>query len=120
MSSTLVNALQLKCPRCGKSYLFKNPNPYHIKTMFDMHRFCDNCNLDLENEPGYYFGAMYVSYAITVGMIIVNELWMFPLWGWDITPQILINALLILILFPLIMRYSRALYLAMTFSMLKK
>jgi uncharacterized protein (DUF983 family) len=118
--SAFKHALQLKCPRCGKGKLFSNPNPYHFKTLFDMPRYCEHCGLDLENEPGYYFGAMYVSYAMTVGMIILNELWMFPLWGWNLFPQLGINSLMIIGLFPLIMRYSRALYLAMVFGMLKK
>jgi uncharacterized protein (DUF983 family) len=120
MSSTLSNALRLKCPRCGKTDLFKDSNPYHFKTLFDMPRYCNHCGLDLENEPGYYFGAMYVSYMLTVGMIIINELWMFPLWKWNIWPQLIINALLIIILFPIIIRYSRSFYLALLFKLLKK
>ena len=85
-----------------------------------MPRYCTNCNLDLENEPGYYFGAMYVSYALTVGMIIIMELWMFPLWGWNIWPQIIINTLMIIFLFPVILRYSRSLYLGLLFKIMKK
>lgn len=118
--SVLVNALKLKCPRCGQGHLFKDPNPYHFKTLFTMNRYCTNCNLDLENEPGYYFGAMYMSYIITVGMIVLNELWMFPLWKWNIWPQLIINGLMILILFPVVLRYSRSLYLALLFKILKK
>jgi hypothetical protein len=85
-----------------------------------MPRYCSNCNLDLENEPGYYFGAMYVSYMITVGLIILNELWMFPMWRWNLLPQLLVNGLMILILFPVIIRYSRSFYLALLFKVLKK
>ncbi len=118
--SLIINALKLKCPRCGIGNLFKNPNPYHLKTLFDMPRYCDHCKFDLENEPGYYFGAMYVSYGLTVGMIIVNELWMFPLWHWSLFPQLSINSLMIIFLSPLIIRYSRSLYLALLFRILKK
>ena len=85
-----------------------------------MNRYCRYCNLDLENEPGFYFGAMYVSYAISVGIILLNECWMFPIWKWNIWPQVIINAAIILGLFPYLIRYSRAIYLAIIYKVVKK
>lgn len=120
MPSILNSILQLRCPRCCQGNLFNDANPYHFKRLFEMPRYCTVCGLDLENEPGYYFGAMYVSYAMTTGLILINECWMFPLWRWSIWPQVIINALLILGLFPFIIRYSRAIYLALLFKLLKK
>ena len=120
MSSIFKSILHLRCPRCHEGKLFTNPNPYHLKDLFKMPRYCTVCNLDLENEPGYYFGAMYVSYGLTAGLILANELWMFPLWRWNIWPQLLINTICILGLYPLLIRYSRAIYLAITFKILKK
>jgi len=34
-----------------------------------MHQRCTACDLDFEPEPGYFTGAMYISYALAVPMI---------------------------------------------------
>ena len=38
--------------------------------MGDIYEKCPNCNETYSKEPGFYYGAMYVSYAITVGMFL--------------------------------------------------
>jgi len=34
-----------------------------------MHPRCPVCNLDFEPEPGYFTGAMYISYALAVPIV---------------------------------------------------
>jgi hypothetical protein len=29
---------------------------------------CPNCNLDYEVEPGFFYGALYISYIFSVGI----------------------------------------------------
>jgi len=36
-----------------------------------MKSHCEVCNLNYEIEPGFYWGAMYVSYAITVAIMLI-------------------------------------------------
>ena len=40
---------------------------------------CINCNLKYEIEPGFWYGAMYVSYALTVFLAILVWLIMYVL-----------------------------------------
>jgi hypothetical protein len=35
-----------------------------------MHVHCPHCGVALEPEPGFYFGAMFVSYAINVAIFV--------------------------------------------------
>jgi hypothetical protein len=35
-----------------------------------MHEKCPHCGADFQNEPGFYYGAMFVSYAITVAIFV--------------------------------------------------
>lgn len=65
--STLTNT----CPRCHKGKFFKSNNPYNLRQVFHMHDRCSSCDLDYQREPGFYFGAMYVSYALMAGWLIV-------------------------------------------------
>ena len=32
------------------------------------HKNCSHCNLKHEIEPGFFYGAMYVSYALAIGL----------------------------------------------------
>lgn len=49
-----------------------------------MNEECPVCHYKFEREPGYFLGAMYVSYALTVAEIIalfVLFFWWTPLWA---------------------------------------
>ncbi|WP_231891085.1 DUF983 domain-containing protein [Flavobacterium succinicans] len=39
-----------------------------------MNTHCSNCNYKFEKEPGYFFGAMYVNYGISVAQGILTYL----------------------------------------------
>ncbi len=65
--STLVRSMWLRCPRCGKSPLFK---PYS----FRMYRKCPQCGMNLEREAGFYLGSIYVNYGITSATVLVTYL----------------------------------------------
>jgi uncharacterized protein (DUF983 family) len=58
-----------KCPRCQSGHMFKNRAL--SKSFMQMFPDCPVCNLHFEIEPGFFWGAMYVSYAITVGIMLV-------------------------------------------------
>lgn len=69
---TKFNAvLNARCPQCREGRLFKYKF-WNIFKFSQMHENCPKCNLRYEVEPGFWFGAMYVSYALTVGIMIVG------------------------------------------------
>lgn len=45
-------------------------NAYKLSEFSKMHQQCSVCGQPFEPEPGYYFGAMYVSYAINVAIMV--------------------------------------------------
>ena len=60
--------IHAKCPRCRKGDIFSG-NAY----AFRLQRTNDNCpvcNLKFEREPGFFYVAMFVSYAMSVAEII--------------------------------------------------
>jgi hypothetical protein len=42
-----------------------------------MHEHCPSCHVRYEIEPGFFFGAMYISYAFTVGIMLVGGIVIF-------------------------------------------
>lgn len=65
--STLTNT----CPRCHKGKVFERNNPYNLKYIFRMNSSCSVCKEQYLKEPGFFFGAMYVSYALMAGWLII-------------------------------------------------
>ncbi|MCF8426160.1 MAG: DUF983 domain-containing protein [Bacteroidia bacterium] len=101
-----------KCPQCQSGKMFNYPF-YNLKRFMDMDATCKVCGLKYEIEPGFFWGAMYVSYALTVGLMLVLGgfiLWVSngkaDFWGYVIP---IISALLASS--PLTYRYARVLML---------
>ncbi|HUH25082.1 MAG TPA: DUF983 domain-containing protein [Flavobacterium sp.] len=68
--SYVSNVLKGTCPSCGQTKVFKSKgNPILFKLPM-MHQRCANCNYSFHRETGFYFGAMYMSYALTVGEMV--------------------------------------------------
>ena len=109
-NSKFYSVIYGKCPRCHEGDLFQNKNAYKFENWDKMHENCPSCGLRYEIEPGFFQGAMYVSYAfgvaLSVGVVIINFLIDFnPLY------YFISNTLALLLFAPLLFRWSRALYL---------
>lgn len=110
MSSTLLSALKMKCPRCHKGDLFLDPNPYHLANLSKMPVKCPHCGQLTEPEPAFYYGAMYVSYGISIAICFLNyfivEAWL----GITGARFLIVNTIVLILLWPVIFRYARVLY----------
>lgn len=76
-----------------------------------MHDICPHCGVRLEPEPGFYQGAMYVGYGITIGCIVAIS---FILYVLGISSEWVYIGTIIAFMFlvaPLNYRYSRIIYL---------
>lgn len=65
----LYSILTLTCPQCQEGK-FMVSAPYRLKTMGQVRDECDQCGLNYKPETGFYFGAMYVSYALSVAVFV--------------------------------------------------
>ena len=76
-----------------------------------MHESCPHCGEIFDKEPGYFYGAMYVSYALMVGLFLIswgiNSFWI----GASALAYLLFTSILIVILSPLTFRVSRLVWL---------
>ena len=76
-----------------------------------MNEFCPTCGLRLEPEPGFYQGAMYVSYGFTIVMMLVISIILYTIG--DFSEWVYVGTVItvMLILAPLNYRTSRVFYL---------
>jgi uncharacterized protein (DUF983 family) len=104
--------LTMKCPQCRQGNVFEAANPYTLNKISDTNKHCPYCDFRFEREPGFFTGAMYFSYALNVGMIVVFGLTLHHLFEGIDAFYIFVNITCILVLlFPLTFRYSRMLML---------
>jgi len=69
--SAITGIFTERCPKCEKGKVFaKKGNPFLLQ-MPRMNTNCSVCGHKYEKEPGYFFGSMFVSYALTVVEMIV-------------------------------------------------
>lgn len=107
-SHAVLNGL---CPRCRQGKIFSKPfySPMGFDIMFE---HCPHCGLRYEVEPGYFIGAMYVSYAVSGGVALVLGFMMFYLFGdpagWVYAGVIAVALILIV---PVNFRISRVVWL---------
>jgi uncharacterized protein (DUF983 family) len=67
--SFIYSILKFKCPRCHEGDFYIS-HPYDLKRVGDFHHHCSECGFKYEKEPGFYYGAMYVAYALAVALFV--------------------------------------------------
>jgi len=75
-----------------------------------MQERCAVCDLKFEREPGYFLGAMYISYGLGVLIMAPIAALLWALTGWRLTKVILWAVLLFLPLAPTITLFARVLW----------
>jgi len=117
----LLSVLRCKCPRCRRGDMFRERNPYKLKTFMKMNERCPVCGQPLDMEPGFYFGTNMVSYALAVLFSALTLV----IWALTIGLSTQdsrffwwmgINAALLVLLQPVLMRLSRAVWIVFFIS----
>lgn len=112
MSKSLGLAIaSANCPQCRKGKLF-SVGVFSYFKLSEINKNCTVCGANLNPEPDFYYGAMYISYAFSVALVItsltainvlveVPKLWMY------LSTVVVLNSVLL----PVMLRYSKVLYL---------
>lgn len=108
MSSLIQSILGHRCPRCRTGRLFLVKNPYKWKTMQSMPPACEVCDQDYVIEPGFFFGASYISYVLNIAWLVPAFLLIRFVIGWEYSTFIIIMFSLLPVLVPIIFRTSRS------------
>jgi uncharacterized protein (DUF983 family) len=116
--SYLVSIFQNRCPRCRKGNLYLSDSAYK-KNSIKMHEHCPVCGQPTEIEVGFYYGTGYVSYALSIALLVATFVAWKVLIG--VTFSIDDNRIfywmgfsftLLFVLQPVLMRMSRTLWLS--------
>lgn len=108
--SKLKAIIETRCPRCREGKMFSN-SAWSSK-FAKMPKHCDECGLRFELQPSFFDGAMYISYAFSVAIMITFGFGTYilggdpPMWVY-----IMVVITAVLFLFRMSFRYSRVLML---------
>jgi uncharacterized protein (DUF983 family) len=102
--STLAAILGKRCPRCRQGSVFRS--------RWVMNEDCPACGLDFDRgDPGYFTGAMYVSYALAIPLIaLLTLIEHFVVPHWSIFRLVVLASLFCLPLVAWIWQYSRVVW----------
>jgi len=103
-------ALHAKCPHCRVGNMFST-SMYGFSSQ-KMNDTCPYCGLYFEREPGYFYVAMFVSYAMNVAEMVTVAVATSVLTG-STSPWLYVSLLLgiTFVLSPFNFRYSRVILL---------
>ena len=113
MPSLISSILGHTCPRCRKGRLFTVRNPYRLKYLQTMPEQCEVCGQDFRIEPGFYFGASYVSYALNVAWLIPTFLFIRFVLGQTYQTFLIFMFVMLAVLVPVLFRLSRSVWIHM-------
>jgi uncharacterized protein (DUF983 family) len=70
MMKRIQSILTFRCPRCLKGDFYHTRNFYDLKQVGEVKKSCSHCGLKYSKETGFYYGALYVSYALGVALMV--------------------------------------------------
>jgi uncharacterized protein (DUF983 family) len=114
--SKLYSILTGTCPKCQNESMYLDKNPLHLSKVLKMHENCSHCGLKYQIEPSFFYGAMYVSYGLNVAVGIAAFIISYVLFKSNLKIAFIAIIVSLIILFPLILRLSRNIYINMFVS----
>lgn len=95
------------CPRCHQESMYVDKNPYRMGNLFKMHERCSNCGLKYKMEPSFFYGAMYVSYAVGVAFAVAAFVISYLFIGLSLLNAFIAIVGTLVLFLPVIIRLSR-------------
>ena len=119
--SLILTIIQNRCPRCRRGKLYKHNNPYKLGSFMQMHSNCTVCGQTFDMEPGFYYGTGFVSYGLAVGFSVLSLIIWWLTIGLSLGDDRFfwwmgVNAVLLVLIQPPLMRLSRSMWLSIFVS----
>src|SRR6056297_1197583 len=114
--SKLYSVFTGTCPVCQEESMYKEENPYKISKLFAMHERCSNCHTKYKMEPSFFFGAMYVSYAVGIAFATAAFILAYFLFDMSRLATFVVIVAVLIVFLPVIIRWSRNIWINFFFS----
>ena len=108
--STLNSILTGSCPKCHEESMYVVKNSYLLKTLYKMNKSCSPCHTTYELEPSFFYGAMYVSYGVSIAFGVAFFVIAYFILQTTAKTAMMVLIIGIISLMPVIARLSRNIY----------
>ncbi len=111
--SKLNSILTGSCPKCQEESMYLEKNPYILGKIFKMHETCTHCGTRYKMEPSFFYGAMYVSYALSIAFGVAAFIISNVFIGLGLIQSFIAIVITLIFTSPLILRLSRNIWINM-------
>jgi uncharacterized protein (DUF983 family) len=111
--STLNSILTGSCPKCHEESMYVEKNPYKLGSLYKMNEACSHCHTQYMIEPSFFYGAMYVSYGLTVAIGVAIFVTLNIILGLEVLTTFIGIVIGIIVLMPITARLARNIYINM-------
>ncbi len=108
MTGILGSILGKKCPRCRESKLFAEP--LMLGKPLEMPERCNVCGQSFMPEPGFYYGAMFISYILSSFFFLIVAAVTIIYFDWSVEGAFGLIIFLGAILYIWVLRMSRSIW----------
>ncbi len=112
----LYSILTGTCPVCHEESMYKESNPYKLNKVFKMHERCSHCGTKYKIEPSFFYGAMYVSYAVGIAFAVAAFIISYFFFSSTRLTAFLAIIATLIVFMPVIMRLSRNIWINFFFN----
>ncbi|MBK0370418.1 DUF983 domain-containing protein [Flavobacterium agrisoli] len=114
--SKLNSILTGTCPKCQNESMYTQKNPYYLGKILDMNEKCSHCGLRYQLEPSFFYGAMYVSYALNVAVGVAAFIIAYVFMQASLKIAFIAIIAATIVLQPVVLRLARNIYINMFVS----
>ncbi|MBA4154886.1 DUF983 domain-containing protein [Flavobacterium sp.] len=111
--SKLNSILTGSCPKCQEESMYLEKNPYIVSKIFKMHDTCSHCGTRYKMEPSFFYGAMYVSYGLSIAFGVAAFIISNVFIGLGLIDSFIAIVITLILTYPVILRLSRNIWINM-------
>ncbi|MFV8225091.1 DUF983 domain-containing protein [Christiangramia aquimixticola] len=104
------------CPVCQEESMYEEKNPYKLTRVFKMHERCSHCGTKYKIEPSFFYGAMYVSYAVGIAFAVAAFVIAYLIFEASLLTSFFAIVGTLVVFMPVIMRLSRNIWINLFFG----
>jgi uncharacterized protein (DUF983 family) len=105
--SAIEGILRQICPRCRQGHMFR---PFTFRGWLAMYETCPVCHMKFDREQGYFIGAMYVSYGLSIPPVLALVVILWRLACWSFGAAVIGAFLAYLPFVPFVVRLARVVW----------
>ena len=104
------------CPKCHQESMYVNKNPYALSEVIKMQEHCSHCKTKYQIEPSFFYGSMYVSYAVGIAFAIAAFIISYSIIESSLMTAFIAIVVALIGFAPVIMRISRNIWINLFMS----